>query len=133
MFKPIIMAAVSCVLGAGVLAAGEMEDHFLNPPDSARPGVYWYFLNGNLNGKEMTADLEAMKAAGLGNLIFLEVDIGEPPGGPVAFMSPKWQEIFVPIRPRRGAPGHRHQPRHRTGLVWQRRTLGQTGAIHAAS
>ena len=95
MFKPIIMAAVSCVLGAGVLAAGEMEDHFLNPPDSARPGVYWYFLNGNLNGKEMTADLEAMKAAGLGNLIFLEVDIGEPPGGPVAFMSPKWQEIFV--------------------------------------
>ena len=27
--------------------------------------------------------------------MFLEVDIGEPPGGPVAFMSPKWQELFV--------------------------------------
>ena len=61
------------------LAAGEMENNFLNPPDSARPGVYWYFMNGNLNGKEMTADLESMKAAGLGNLVFLEVDIGEPP------------------------------------------------------
>jgi hypothetical protein len=55
-----------------------MEAKFVNPPDSARPGVYWYFMDGNLNGKEMTADLEAMKAAGLGNLVFLEVDVGIP-------------------------------------------------------
>jgi hypothetical protein len=75
--------------------AGALEENFVNPPDSARPGVYWYFLNGNLNGKEMTADLESMKAAGLANLVFLEVDIGETPDGPVAFMSPKWQELFV--------------------------------------
>ena len=90
-----IMALVSFTLGSSVLVAGELESNFLNPPDSARPGVYWYFLDGNLNGKEMTADLESMKAAGLGNLIFLEVAIGEPPMGPVAFMSPKWQELFV--------------------------------------
>jgi hypothetical protein len=75
--------------------AGDLEKNFVNPPDSARPGVYWYFMNGNLNGQEMTADLESMRAAGLGNLVFLEVDIDEPPGGPVAFMSPKWQELFV--------------------------------------
>ena len=79
----------------GLSTAGEMEKDFVNPPDAAKPGVYWYFLNGNLNGKEMTADLESMKEAGLGNLVFLEVDIGQPPGGPVAFMSPKWQELFV--------------------------------------
>ena len=89
------MALISCVLCSGLFAAGEMESNFLNPPDSARPGVYWYFLNGNLNAKEMTVDLESMKAAGLGNLIFLEVDIGAPPAGPVAYMSPKWQEIFL--------------------------------------
>jgi hypothetical protein len=89
-----MMALVPCALGSGMLAAGELEKNFVNPPDSARPGVYWYFLNGNLNGKEMTADLESMKAAGLGNLVFLEVDIGTPVG-PVAFMSPKWQELFV--------------------------------------
>jgi len=76
-------------------AAGDLEKNFVNPPDSARPGAYWYFLNGNLNGPEMTADLESMKAAGLGNLVFLEVDIDEPPGGPVAFMSPQWQDLFV--------------------------------------
>jgi hypothetical protein len=49
-----------------------------------------------------------MKAAGLGNLVFREVDIGGIPRGPFAFMSPKWQELFVqsvrrpPGRPKQG-------------------------------
>jgi hypothetical protein len=94
MFKKMIMALVPCALCGCVLVAGEMEGNFVNPPDSARPGVYWYFMDGNLNGKEMTADLESMKAAGLGNLVFLEVDIGMPKG-PVKFMSEPWQERFV--------------------------------------
>lgn len=79
---------------SAVLPADELADRFLNPPDSARPGVYWYFMDGNLNGKEMTADLEAMKQAGLGNLVFLEVDVGVPPG-PVKFMSEPWQDLFA--------------------------------------
>jgi len=79
----------------------------------------------------MTADLESMKAAGLGNLVFLEVDIDEPPGGPVAFMSPKWQELFVQSVATRNAWGSR-SPSGSAGLVWQRRTLGQAGASHAA-
>jgi hypothetical protein len=76
-------------------SSGDLEKNFVSPPNSARPGVYWYFLDGNLNGKEMTADLESMKEAGIGNLVFLEVEIGSPPKGPVAFMSPQWQELFV--------------------------------------
>jgi hypothetical protein len=92
-FKQLVLCSLA-VCGS-LHAAGGLEENFLNPPDSARPGVYWYFLDGNLNGKEMTADLESMKAAGIGNLVFLEVDIGGVKRGPVAFMSPKWQELFV--------------------------------------
>ena len=95
MLNRILNAVGLLALGSGLLAAGDLEKNFVNPPDSAKPGVYWYFMNGNLNGKEMTADLESMKAAGLGNLVFLEVELSSPPGGPVAFMSPKWQELFV--------------------------------------
>jgi hypothetical protein len=92
----LLISLTSLLGGCRIQArAGDLEKSFVDPPDSARPGVYWYFLNGNLNGQEMTADLESMKAAGLGNLVFLEVDIDEPPGGPVAFMSPAWQELFV--------------------------------------
>lgn len=72
----------------------ELADGFQNPPDSARPGVYWYFMDGNLDREEMTADLEAMKQAGIGNLVFLEVNVGVP-RGPVDFMSEQWQDLFV--------------------------------------
>ena len=64
----------------------ELAKRFENPPDSARPGVYWYFMDGNLNREEMTADLESMKEAGIGNLVFLEVNVGVT-RGPVDFMS----------------------------------------------
>ena len=49
-FKKILMAVVPGALCGCVWATGEMERNFVNPPDSARPGVYWYFINGNLNG-----------------------------------------------------------------------------------
>jgi hypothetical protein len=66
---------------------------FVNPPDSVRPGVYWYFMDGNLSKEGMTKDLESMKKAGIGNVLFLEVNIGIP-RGPVNFMSDEWQELF---------------------------------------
>ena len=76
------------------LEHNELIKRFQNPPDSARPGVYWYFMDGNLNREEMTADLESMKEAGIGNLVFLEVNVGVP-RGPVDFMSEQWQNLFV--------------------------------------
>ena len=63
-----------------LLDAADLHDGFQNPPDSARPGVYLYFMDGNLSREAMTADLESMKAAGIGNLVFLEVDVGVPRG-----------------------------------------------------
>jgi hypothetical protein len=72
----------------------ELAKRFQNPPDSARPGVYWHFMDGNLSREEMTADLEAMKEAGIGNLVLLEVNVGVP-RGPVDFMSEQWQNLFV--------------------------------------
>lgn len=77
-----------------VSAAADLRADFIRPPDSARPGVYWYFMDGNMTPEGMTADLESMKAAGIGNVLFLEVNIGVP-RGPVDFMSDAWQTHFV--------------------------------------
>lgn len=66
---------------------------FVAPPDSARPGVYWYFMDGNISRKGMTEDLESMKKAGIGSVIFLEVNVGIP-RGPVTFLSEEWQDLF---------------------------------------
>lgn len=72
----------------------QLSTGFLNPPDSARPGVYWYFMDGNLSKEAMTADLESMKKAGIGNVLFLEVNVGIP-RGKVDFLSEEWQKLFV--------------------------------------
>jgi hypothetical protein len=70
-----------------------LKEGFLNPPDSARPGVYWYFMDGNLDRKAITEDLESMKKAGISYALFLEVNVGIP-RGKVDFLSEEWQELF---------------------------------------
>jgi hypothetical protein len=77
---------------------------FVNPPDSTRPGVYWYFMDGNISREGMTADLESMKAAGIGSVLFLEVNVGIPRGR-VDFMSDEWLDLFRHARREAGRLG----------------------------
>ncbi len=86
---------IACLaLHASACVGEDLAQSFRNPPDAARPGVYWYFMDGNLSREGMTADLESMKEAGIGNLVFLEVNVGVP-RGPVDFLSDSWQELFA--------------------------------------
>ena len=71
----------------------EIKKGFLNPPVSALPGVYWYFMDGNLSKQGMTEDLQSMKKAGIGNVVFLEVNVGVPQGK-VDFLSDEWYDLF---------------------------------------
>lgn len=71
-----------------------LKKEFMTPPDSARPWVYWFWVNGNLTRQGITADLEAMKRVGIGGVIIMEVDKGEPKGA-YAFGSPEWRELFA--------------------------------------
>lgn len=80
--------------GQTARAVESLDSGFRSPPPEARPGVYWYFMDGNLTRDGMTEDLESMKAAGIGNLVFLEVNVGVP-RGPVDFLSPQWQDLFA--------------------------------------
>jgi len=59
-----LLAAI--VIVSAIVQADELEAGFANPPDTARPWVYWFFMDGNLSREGMTADLEAMKAARAG-------------------------------------------------------------------
>jgi hypothetical protein len=79
---------------SAAFGADDLAKSFCEPPDSARPGVYWYFMDGNLSREGMTRDLESMKAAGMGHLVFLEVNVGVP-RGPVDFLSEQWQDLFA--------------------------------------
>ncbi len=77
-----------------LLIDDELKKGFISPPDSALPGVYWYFMDGNISKEAITKDLESMQKAGIGYAIFLEVDAGIP-RGEIEFMSDKWIELFT--------------------------------------
>jgi len=99
----LICVTVAMILGTArplraaensIPAAGDpLENGFRQPPDAARPWVYWFWLNGNITRAGITADLEAMRRVGIGGALIMEVDQGVPVG-PVDFMSPRWRALF---------------------------------------
>jgi hypothetical protein len=86
----IVLSTSRCQLQKG----DPLKEAFICPPDSMKPGVYWYFMDGNTDREAMTADLESMKKAGLGYVLFLEVNVGVP-RGKVDFLSEEWQDLFA--------------------------------------
>jgi len=91
----IVGLAMKDRLRAAATDGGDSEySAFVKPPDSARPWVYWYFMDGHLEASAMRADLESLKNAGLGGGVYLEVNIGITPG-PIKFMSEPWQQMVA--------------------------------------
>lgn len=93
-----IVAAVAVLFLAGSARAGgddwsEVRRGFLTPPDSARPHAFWHWLNGHVSREGITADLQAMKDAGLGGFMLWNVSEGIPPG-PVEYMGPQWWALL---------------------------------------
>jgi len=78
-------------LGRASAAPDPLVARFKNPPASARPHTWWHWLNGNTSKQGITADLEAMKRAGIGGAQIFNVDCGIP-DGPVPVMSAEWQD-----------------------------------------
>ena len=79
----IALLALALNVGVGSVQAGqlrpsELEKGFTHPPESARPWVYWFWLNGNITSNGITADLEAMKRVGIGGVLIMEVEPGSP-------------------------------------------------------
>jgi hypothetical protein len=50
-----------------------IEKNFLNPPQSAKPWVFWYWMNGAVSKEGITADLEAMKEVGIGGAYLMTI------------------------------------------------------------
>ncbi len=92
-FPLILLAAHFCVAAPGAGKHSDLERGFLDPPASARPWVYWFWLDGNITREGITADLEAMKRVGIGGVLIMEVDQGAPKG-PARFAGALWREMF---------------------------------------
>ena len=69
-----------------------LESLFQDPPGSAFPQVFWFWMNGNISREGITRDLEAMKEAGIGGVFNFDVGTGVPKG-PVAYASAEWTAL----------------------------------------
>jgi len=74
----------------------DLEAGFHDPPDSAKPWCYWWWLDSNMSKEGITADLEAMKEQGIAGALVFDAGVGGPnaPDGP-PFMSPEWREHLL--------------------------------------
>jgi hypothetical protein len=70
-----------------------IEQNFLNPPQSAKPWVVWYWMHGAVSKEGITADLEAMKEVGIGGAYLMPIKdtLHKIPFQPtVRQLSPEW-------------------------------------------
>jgi hypothetical protein len=51
----------------------DLEAQFKNPPASAKPWVFWYWMQAAVSKEGITADLEAMKEAGIGGAYLMPI------------------------------------------------------------
>lgn len=77
------------------LPAGSLESDYKNPPDQSRAWVFWFWINGNISKEGITKDLEALKEAGVGGVLWMSVSgHGYAPRGQVEASSPAWGEAI---------------------------------------
>jgi hypothetical protein len=69
------------------------ESRSESPEETAKPWVFWYWMHGAVTKEAITADLEAMKEAGLGGAYIFSIrDVPEPPLFEPSYrtMTPGW-------------------------------------------
>jgi len=88
----VLLTAILTVRG---LADDNLVGGFAAPPDSAKPWVYWWWLDSNASKPGITRDLEEMRRQGIGGALVF--DAGEGKTSPVGpkFMSEAWRELFA--------------------------------------
>lgn len=82
--------------GAGA-AADTLLQGFENPPNGARPRVWWHWMNGNISEQGIQLDLDWMHRVGLGGVTIFEGAINTPQVVPqrLIYMSPEWKHAFI--------------------------------------
>lgn len=96
MKRPALMVLTLAVLGgvAKSAAGAALETAFVSPPDTARPWVYWTCQDGHYSIEGTTADLEAMKKAGIGGVLRMDCNVNIPFGG-TPYLGEAWRRQFV--------------------------------------
>ena len=90
------LLAWTAVCPADAQQTRSLRDQFLSPSDEAKPWTFWYWMYGTVSKEGITADLEAMKRAGLGGTYLMPIKgihEGAQYDGKAQQLTPEWWEM----------------------------------------
>ena len=91
----VLLIALMVVLAHTRVGGQNLEQGFRSPPDTAKPWVFWFWMNGNISREGITRDLESMKQVGIGGVLWMEVSGPSwAPQGPLEAGSKEWHEAM---------------------------------------
>ena len=75
-------------------ATDALKSGFENPPEEARPRVWWHWMNGNITQEGIKLDLEWMHRAGLGGFQNFDAALFTPQivDKRLVYMTPDWKQ-----------------------------------------
>jgi len=91
---------LTALVGAWIVSAQNsgdpLERGFQNPPDSAKPRVWWHWMNGNITKEGIKLDLEWMKRVGIGGFQNFDAALNTPQvvEKRLVYMTPEWKDAF---------------------------------------
>ena len=88
---------LASVAFASPLLADNLADGFQNPPQSARPRVWWHWMNGNITKEGIDKDLDWMARMGIGGVQNFDANLATPQIVPkrLTYMTPEWKDAFA--------------------------------------
>jgi hypothetical protein len=95
-----LAALAAALLGAWAVPAQNpgdpLERGFQNPPNSAKPRVWWHWMNGNITKEGIKLDLEWMKRVGIGGFQNFDAALNTPQvvEKRLVYMTPEWKDAF---------------------------------------
>ncbi|PWK23829.1 glycosyl hydrolase family 2 [Arcicella aurantiaca] len=84
-----------CVLSS-LSGYAQDKNQFLTPPNSAKPRVWWHWMNGNISKDGIQKDLDWMQRVGIGGFQNFDANLFTPVVVPkkLVFMQPDWKDAF---------------------------------------
>lgn len=97
----LLVACLAAGTGAWSVAARQPQadpllQGFRNPPDSAKPRVWWHWMSGNITKEGIKADLEWMKRSGIAGFQNFDAGLNTPQvvAKRLVYMTPEWKDAF---------------------------------------
>ena len=90
----LVLSAVLCLCAMLARASDELAKSFATPPDSARMWTWWFWLGDKVDKASITADLEALKAQGIGGVTVYSISGPGVQGMGPNYMSTEWRDMW---------------------------------------